>query len=34
MVGPGMSYAQMITGDFIVARQHAAGDETLRNDMF
>jgi acetolactate synthase-1/2/3 large subunit len=34
MVGPGMSYAQMITGDFIASRQHAAGDETLRNDMF
>jgi acetolactate synthase-1/2/3 large subunit len=29
-----MSYAQMITGDFIASRQHAAGDETLRNDMF
>ena len=34
MVGPGMSYAQMITGDFIASRQRAAGDETLRNDMF
>jgi len=35
MVGPGMSYSQMITGDFIASRQQqAAGDEALRNDMF
>jgi acetolactate synthase-1/2/3 large subunit len=35
MVGPGASYAQMITGDFIASRQQAtAADELNRDDMF
>jgi acetolactate synthase-1/2/3 large subunit len=34
MVGPGASYAQMITGDFIVSRQQVAGGEAARDDMF
>jgi acetolactate synthase-1/2/3 large subunit len=35
MVGPGASYAQMITGDFIASRQQAtAVDELNRDDMF
>jgi len=34
MVGPGASYAQMITGDFIASRKAAAVDEGATSHMF
>src|SRR5512146_404808 len=34
MVGPGATYAQMITGDFIAARTEAADTDDPANDMF
>jgi len=34
MVGPGATYAQMITGDFIAARTEAATTDDPANDMF
>ncbi|MEP6897480.1 MAG: thiamine pyrophosphate-dependent enzyme, partial [Rhodanobacter sp.] len=34
MIGPGASYAQMITGDFIASRQQRADGDAARDDMF
>jgi acetolactate synthase-1/2/3 large subunit len=34
MVGPGASYAQMITGDFIPARTAPTEAEAAASDMF
>ena len=34
MVGPGASYAQMITGEFIASRSAPAVPETATSDMF
>ncbi|HEY0199582.1 MAG TPA: biosynthetic-type acetolactate synthase large subunit [Rhodanobacter sp.] len=34
MVGPGASYAQMITGDFIASREQVADGDATRDDMF
>jgi acetolactate synthase I/II/III large subunit len=34
MVGPGASYAQMITGDFITSRQASPMQETMPSNMF
>ncbi len=34
MVGPGMAYAEMITGDFIPSREHKQGGEVDSSSMF
>ena len=34
MVGPGMSYDKMITGDYIVSRDQAADDKPGPSEMF
>jgi len=34
MVGPGATYAEMITGDFIAARSASGASGAAPNDMF
>ena len=34
MVGPGMAYSEMITGDFIPSREHKQGGEVDSSSMF